>query len=90
MYDQTYDPAYCPPSRTGQEVMYDTAYDRSIGDKRYVANEIYGRRSNAHSYPGNSDPYLTSGHQTTPYNTSTRSSDSKMLVNVGGVRHEIL
>lgn len=87
MYDQSYDTAYCPPSRTEKDVMYDASYDRSVADKRYVSNETYGRRTTAHSYPGTMDPYLNGGH--TAYSTS-RSTDSKMLVNVGGVRHEIL
>lgn len=88
MYDQTYDPAYCPPSRTEKDVMYDAAYDRDrVTDKRYVSNETYGRRTTAHSYPGTMDPYPSGGH--TAY-SSTRTTDSKMLVNVGGVRHEIL
>lgn len=90
MYDQNYEPAYGPvPGRTTKDPYETTAYDRGLSDKRYVANETYGRRATAHSYSGTTEPCITSS-QTAYASTVQRHSDSKMLVNVGGVRHEIL
>lgn len=103
MYDQTanYGPGYHPPSRVGKEPIYDSSYDRSVvPDKRYdhrASNDLYGsaardgRHVVPHSHTGtttaNPDPYLLTSQNNYINN---RPSDSKMLVNVGGVRHEIL
>ena len=89
MYDQTYDSTYGAAVRTGKE-RFESDYDRSLVDKRYASNQVYGRSSNAHSYPGTTDTYHPSAGQTVYSNTCRQPSDSKMLVNVGGVRHEIL
>ena len=88
MYEQSHEPVY--GARPSKE-RFDADYDCSLADKRYAASDVYGRRVAvpAHAYPGTTDAYQTSG-PVSAFAGAGRPSDSKMLVNVGGVRHEIL